>query len=377
MLVLAAGLWVSGVRADTIYLKNGSQIVGRIVREEAGEVVIEVGSGEIRVAKDEIERVEEDPTPSPTLTLTPSPTVLPETEVREEYPEPAASGTPSPSPGVSVSPAQEFSIHPFDEWYTAWHPNVTSESSGYLHRAVTRNENGTITLKTEEVLLAPDRKPRVQFSETIVLDRDAVPRSFSVLQSERIFYQSSEGAVSADYAQATVTVRDETKEVQAAFPKGALLGELPLMNFLQTASLETGRGSYKSFDFMLLAPVTVRIKAVEWEEIETAEGNVRTLVLEMRVERRAATIKEYRLWVLPRSSRNPSGKVVKLEGGTFGYTYEIATEEEARANTEKWLELYEKVLNTIGRRPPWYKEKFGAREGGSPSAVPSPSPEAE
>jgi len=379
--MLAAGLWASCACADIIYLKNGSQIVGKIVREEGGEVVIEVASGEIRVAKDEIERVEEGPAPSPTPTLAPSPTVLPETEVREEYPEPAASGTPRPSPDVSVSPAQEFTINPFDEWYTAWHPNVTEEPSGYFHRAVIENDDGTTTLKREEVLLSPDRKPRVQFSETIVLGRDSAPRSFSVRQSERIFYQLCEGAISADYVQANVTVLDEVKEVQAAFPKDALVGELPIMKFLQTSGGRVGSQQLcRSFDFLALIPVTIRMKAVGWEEIDTVDtvaGNVRTLVIEVGVERRGAKIDEYRLWVLPRSTSNPSGKVVRREGGVFGYTYEIATEEEARANTEKWLELYEKVLNTIGRRPPWYKEKFGAREGGSPSAVPSPSPEAE
>ena len=98
---------------------------------------------------------------------------------------------------------------------------------------------------------------------------------------------------------------------------------------------------------------------------------MRTLLVEVRVERRGATIDEHRLWVLPRSAEAPAGRVVKREGGMFGYTYEIATEAEARAATDEWLMLYEKVLNTIGRRPPWYREKFGLPVEEATSPAPS------
>ena len=371
--LLAAGLWVSSARADIIHLKNGSQIVGKIVREEGDEVVIKVSFGELRIAKEDIERVEEEPTPSPTPT--PSPSAAPDVG---DSPEATEMVSPSPSPEATAPPAEDFTVKPFDEWYTAWHPAVTAEPSGYLHRSLSVDHGGSITLKTERALLSPDRRPRLQRSETIILSSDMAPLSFSLLQSERAFYRSVEGAVSANYVQAKVTVLDEEREEQVAFAKGALVGELPLMKFLQTASLATGSGeSYSSFDFSELAAVTVRVKAVGWEVVETAGEEVRALAVEVRVERRGAIVEDYRLWALPRSGSTPSGRIVKWEGGTFGYVYEMATEQEARETTDKWLKRYEKVLDTIGRKPPWYKQVVSGAEGVSPSPVPSPSPTAE
>ena len=108
--LLAAGLWVSSARADIIHLKNGSQIVGKIVREEGDDVVIKVSFGELRIAKEDIERVEEEPTPSPTPT--PSPSAAPDVG---DSPEATEMVSPSPSPEATAPPAEDFTVKPFDE----------------------------------------------------------------------------------------------------------------------------------------------------------------------------------------------------------------------------------------------------------------------
>ena len=95
-ILLMVGMWAGSASGEIIYLKNGNQLVGKILREEGGEVVVKVSFGEMRVAKEDIVKVEAEPTPSASPTPCPTP-------AGKQVEEAEASGaSPAPSPAGSA-----------------------------------------------------------------------------------------------------------------------------------------------------------------------------------------------------------------------------------------------------------------------------------
>ncbi len=364
-ILLAVGMWAGSASGEIIHLRNGNRLVGKILREEGGEVVVKVSFGEMRVAKEDIVKVEAEPTPSPS----PTPCPTPADEGAEEAEESAASRTPSPSatgpPSATSSPsptaaptveptappAQKMRVRPFEEWYAAWHPAIEGDVRGYAHNSLRIGADGVVTVKSEVALLRADRKPRVQSKFKVVMRPDLTPLSFSVSERAMGFQREVEGVVTAGYVSANATVAGEEEEKQVAFPKGALVGDLPLTRFLQTASLSVGsEETYRSFDFVELAPVAVRIKVVGRESVEVGGSSRQALVLEMSVEGPGGLAESCKLWVQPRSASYPSGRVLKRQELPDGYIYMLSSEEEARTPVDYWLKTYEDLLKWMSER---------------------------
>lgn len=93
---LAAWLAAPTLRADSIFLKNGNVVKGRVLEEKGDEVVIQVGTGQMIISRRDIKKiVKKTDTPSP-----------PETQPAPETPSPAEPKpeTPPVQPPAPVGP---------------------------------------------------------------------------------------------------------------------------------------------------------------------------------------------------------------------------------------------------------------------------------